>query len=744
MGCMNLNLAHQQWTVVVCLMMTLTVSFCDGYTDPRDVFAINSLYAALGSPSLPGWIPLGGDPCEEAWQGVLCVNSNITGISLNNAGLGGELGTSLDSFSAIISINLSGNHIGGTIPANLPPTMKTLFLSDNQLTGGIPDLSILSQLTDLSLNKNNLTGGLPDSFQQLSGLINLDLSENNISGTLPPSMGNLSSLTTLHLQNNELTGLLDVIQNLPLTDLDVENNQFSGPIPPRLLTIPNFRSTGNPFNTSVLPPPPAGSPTLAPATNASLPGQPSSQQTRKQPEDSPSAPRTSNSSNSTKYIKPIVSAAIAVLLLLAIVLGVWFGVANWCKRRQTGDEFTKGNVKPVYEGKGEKPKYNESLPQKHNQAAKAFQEIPFKTPNVRDVDQNQVKDVKEVAMSKDAHSIDMTGTTASSFSAQPVPPPRHYSNENIILKPIMPTFVTKPQKSTFPSSVKSFTIASLQQYTNSFSEDNLIGEGMIGSVYRAELPDGKVFAVKKFNNDSYSQQTEDEFAQLISIISNIHHERIVNLVGYCAEHGQRLIINEYCNNATLYEALHLDDEIHNKLSWNARIRIALGAAKALEYLHEDCQPPVVHMNFKSANIHLDDNFEPLISDCGLGSLLSDTFTAQVSGGYGAPELELGTYTQQSDVFSFGVVMLELLTGRKSYDSARPRGEQFLVRWAIPQLHDIDALSKMVDPSLNGSYPSKSLSRFADIISLCVQAEPEFRPPMSEIVQDLLNMIQRES
>lgn len=175
-----------------------------------------------------------------------------------------------------------------------------------------------------------------------------------------------------------------------------------------------------------------------------------------------------------------------------------------------------------------------------------------------------------------------------------------------------------------------------------------------------------------------------------------------------------------------------------------RIKIALGSAKALEYLHEVCEPPVVHKNFKSTNILLDDNFEPLVSDCGFATLLSDSFATQLSNGYGAPELELGTYTQQSDVFSFGVVMLELLTGRRPYDRTRPRGEQYLVRWAISQLHDIDALSKMVDPSLNGSYPSKSLSHFADIISLCVQAEPEFRPPMSEIVQKLLNMMQKES
>lgn len=118
-----------------------------------------------------------------------------------------------------------------------------------------------------------------------------------------------------------------------------------------------------------------------------------------------------------------------------------------------------------------------------------------KTPEVSNGSHKQVKNVKDdapVAMSKDSHFIDMTATTVSSMSTQPAPPPRHYSNENITLKPIMPIVVTKTPKSTFPSSVKSFTIASLQQYTNSFSQENLIGEGMISSVYRAELPDGTV------------------------------------------------------------------------------------------------------------------------------------------------------------------------------------------------------------------------------------------------------------
>lgn len=271
---------------------------------------------------------------------------------------------------------------------------------------------------------------------------------------------------------------------------------------------------------------------------------------------------------------------------------------------------------------------------------------------------------------------------------------------------------------------------------------------MLGSVYRAQLADGKLLAVKKLDKKTSSQH-DNEFIELVNNIDKIRHANVVELMGYCAEHGQRLLIYEYCSNGTLQDALHSDDEFKKQLSWNTRVRLALGAARALEYLHEVCQPPIVHRNFKSANVLLDDDLSVRVSDCGLAPLISSGSVSQLSGqlqsayGYGAPEFESGIYTHRSDVYSFGVVMLEILTGRKSHDRTRNRGEQFLVRWAIPQLHDIDALSRMVDPCLTGEYHVKSLSHFADIISRCVQTEPEFRPAMSEVVQDLLDMIRRE-
>lgn len=404
---------------------------------------------------------------------------------------------------------------------------------------------------------------------------------------------------------------------------------------------------------------------------------------------------------------------------------------RYCKTRRVNRDAEKSTA-GANKGPGEKPNYKNSPLQ----------------PSV------QVEEVSKepVVKSQDGHGVDsrrMVSCPRPQDEKLPLPPLLLPLVEKVTVKPLAPAEVTtrsSPSTNVITSSVSAFTIASLQQYTNSFSEGNFIGEGLLGSVYRAELPDGKLLAVKKLRNTVSQRQTDEEFLELASTISRLQHSNIVELIGYCNEHGQHLLVYDYGGNCTLHDLLHVDEEAHKKFSWNIRIRVALGAARALQYLHEVCEPPIVHGNFKSSNILLDDKLIVRVSDCGLAPLLFAGSPNELSEGLltahgsGAPQFESGSYSCQSDVYSLGVVMLELLTGRKPYDRSRPRGEQSLVRWAIPRLHDIDALSRMVDPSLDGAYLAKSLSRFADIISRCVQWEPGFRPPMSEIVQDLLRMI----
>ncbi|KZV14534.1 protein STRUBBELIG-receptor FAMILY 3 [Dorcoceras hygrometricum] len=628
------------------------------------------LYASLGSPPLPGWISTGGDPCGQPnWQGVECVNSNITSINLSGANLGGELGSDLGSFASIMV---------------------------------------------MSLNNNQLTGSLPDAFEQLKQLINMDLSGNIFVGLLPSSMGNLSSLTTLHLQNNQLSGMLDVLQDLPLVDLNIENNLFSGPIPSKLINIPNFRSTGNPFNTTMIPPPPSSSPLLSPleapspwpAPSAIVNGPPAA----RLPE---SGRKTKHNTTSSITWIPIVG----LLVVVALALGVCFFLFRCCRRKFS-----------------EKAGKNEEM-EKHGVVTKTHKHDQSSQKPLYQVE----KVPKDTAGGKD-HRIDMTGLDSSQLSTSHPPFP-FVPSEKIPADRFDAFRSSRENASKSLGSANFFTVASLQQCTNSFSQENLIGNGMLGTVFRAQLPDGKVLAVKKLEQSASEHLSDSDFLELVASISRLQHPNIVKLVGYCLEHGQRLLVYEFCHRGTLNEALHLDDEIKRKLSWNTRMIMALQAAKALEYLHEVCQPPVVHRNFKSTNVLLNDDLSVQVSDCGLAPLLSSDHLTQLQGyGYGAPELETGSYSKQSDVYSFGVVMLELLTGRKSYDRFRSRGSQYLARWALPHLYDIDSLSRMVEPSLKGAYPSKSLSRLADIITLCIQPEPEFRPPMSEIVRKLSQLI----
>ncbi|KAG8069956.1 hypothetical protein GUJ93_ZPchr0006g40873 [Zizania palustris] len=677
-------------------------------TDPADVTAINGLYVALGSPTLPKWTANGGDPCGDGWQGVVCIGSNIDSITFNAANLGGQLG-SLGKFTSITTIDLSNNNIGGTIPEDLPVTLQRFFMSDNQLTGSIPvTLSNLQSLTAMSLNGNHLDGKLPDAFDSLTSLVNFDISSNNFSGPLPTSLGSMSSLTTLHMQDNQLSGTLNVLQDLPLKDLNIENNLFSGPVPPKLLSVPNFKKDGNPFNTSIAPSAsPSSTPTSPSPTSTQTPSSPSSP-SGTSPSNSPSnssggsTARDSSSPSSRKHksstLRTVGYVLLAIVLFIVTVLLVIFCLSKYQERQSRHDYTTSqaGRMRQSIEA----PKVKQASVQSKNDAKKGSAEVTDRR-QVREINLAVPAALEKPPEKRKEHVINLDRTESEIFASQ---------------------------------------------YTNSFEDGNLIRESRLGKVYLAELPEGRLLEVMKIDNANDRIPVE-EFLELVARVSDIRHPNILELVGYCAEYGQRLLVYDHFSRKTLHDVLHEGDDLDGALSWNARLQVAVGAAKALEYLHDNCEPQVVHQNFEPANVLLGNGFSVRVAECGLAELMLSGSVTQLSGrmrallNYEAPEIhEAGTFTDGSDVYSFGVVMLELLTGRKPYDSSRPRGEQHLVRWADSQLHDIESLSKMVDPSIQGECSEKVLSHFADIISRCIRPQPEFRPPMLEVVQDLASIV----
>ncbi|KAJ7560841.1 hypothetical protein O6H91_03G002000 [Diphasiastrum complanatum] len=292
-----------------------------------------------------------------------------------------------------------------------------------------------------------------------------------------------------------------------------------------------------------------------------------------------------------------------------------------------------------------------------------------------------------------------------------------------------------------------FTYKQLQMATNEFSPVNVIGHGGFGSVFRGALPDGKLAAIKQL--DRGGKQGDHEFRVEVDMLSRLHSPYLLELIGYCADQDHRLLVYEYMHNGNLQEHLYSDGTCGNPpmLDWGTRMRIALDAARGLEYLHEFVDPPIIHRDFKSSNILLDQNFSAKVSDFGLAKIGSDKVGGHVSTrvlgthGYVAPEYAMtGHLTTKSDVYSYGVVLLELLTGRVPVDMKRPPGEGVLVSWALPRLTDREKLKNMVDPVLHGQYTMKELIQVAAIAAMCVQSEADYRPLITDVVQSLVPLV----
>ncbi|KQK09429.1 receptor-like serine/threonine-protein kinase ALE2 isoform X3 [Brachypodium distachyon] len=294
---------------------------------------------------------------------------------------------------------------------------------------------------------------------------------------------------------------------------------------------------------------------------------------------------------------------------------------------------------------------------------------------------------------------------------------------------------------TYKGSAKTFSLVEMERATQRFDESRIIGEGGFGRVYEGILEDGERVAVKILKRDD--QQGTREFLAEVEMLSRLHHRNLVKLIGICTGEHMRCLVYELVPNGSVESHLHGSDKNIAPLDWDARLKIALGAARGLAYLHEDSSPRVIHRDFKSSNILLEHDFTPKVSDFGLARTAlgegNEHISTRVMGtfGYVAPEYALtGHLLVKSDVYSYGVVLLELLTGRKPVDMSRPPGQENLVAWACPFLTNRDGLETLIDVSLGSSIPFDSIAKVAAIASMCVQPEVDQRPFMGEVVQAL--------
>ncbi|CAK8536221.1 unnamed protein product [Lathyrus sativus] len=300
------------------------------------------------------------------------------------------------------------------------------------------------------------------------------------------------------------------------------------------------------------------------------------------------------------------------------------------------------------------------------------------------------------------------------------------------------------QRETFHGNIVQFSFAELENATENFSASNLIGLGGSSYVYRGRLKNGSNVAVKRLKVQG-GPEADTEFFTEIELLSRLHHCHLVPLIGYCSElkgkSVQRLLVFDYMSNGNLRD--RLDGVLGKNMDWSTRVTIALGAARGLEYLHEAAAPRILHRDVKSTNILLDKNWQAKITDLGLAKdLRSDDLRScsdsseRMKGtfGYFAPEYAIvGRASIESDVFSFGVVLLELITGRQPILRSAGK-EESLVVWATPRIRDSRrVMTELADPQLKGNFPEDEVHIMANLAKECLLLDPDNRPTMSEVV-----------
>ncbi|KAL4339556.1 hypothetical protein GQ457_08G017530 [Hibiscus cannabinus] len=779
---------RRKFASVLVLSLT-TVVFST--TDPGDLDVLMQFKDGLDNHELLKWPENGSDPCgPPSWNHVYCENSRVTQIQAEAADLKGSLPRNLNKLSMLNNIGLQRNQLSGKLPSfSGLSNLRYVYLDYNNCDSipsdffdGLDDLEVLAWTTtilmlasaenignltllqDLNLNGNQLVGLIPISLANMR-LEKLDLSNNhlmgpipvfkaskvtfnsnefcqatsgllcsievmalirflegvnypprlvsswsdndscnwlgircngekvsiinlphyNLSGSLSPSIAKLDSLSEIRLQSNNLSGHIpsNWTSLKSLETFDLSDNNLSGPLPKFSGTV-NLITTGNPLRDGNKASPMIGDNT-SPESSVS-------------PSDVPLPPRSSRYSGSTNDDVSIEStktkgfkrntlvsiivyvASFAVLAFLVIPLSIYY-----YKKRKASEQASTSLV------------------------------IHPQDPS----DPNNMVKVVVAANNTNGSTSTVTGSGFASRNSSSIGDPHIIEVGNLVI-----------------------SVQVLRDVTKNFAPKNEIGRSGFGVVYEGKLDDGTQIVVKRMEAGVITKKALDEFHAEIAVLSKVRHRHLVSLLGCSIEGNDRILVYEYMSQGALSKHLfHRKSLKLEPLSWKRRLNIALDVARGMEYLHTLAHRSFINRDLKSSNILLSDDFRAKVSDFGLVKLAPDgerSVITRLAGtfGYLAPEYA-------SDVFSFGVVLMELLTGLTALDDDRPEETQYLATWFWNIKSDMEKLRAAIDLAIDVNDETlESISIITELVGHCTAREPSQRPYMGHAVNVLAQLVEK--
>ncbi|XP_051129242.1 probable LRR receptor-like serine/threonine-protein kinase At1g53420 [Andrographis paniculata] len=619
-----------------------------------------------------------GSPCTS-FQGIACNDQgHVVNISLQGKGLSGHIPPEIGLLTTLSGLYLHFNNLKGLLPKDLANLthLSDLYLNVNSLSGPIPpQIASIPNLQVLQLCYNKLSGNIPTQIGSMKKLTVLALQSNHLSGAIPASLGNLMNLTRLDLSFNHLFGSIPLrLGHLPMLKLfDVRNNTLSGNVPLAFKRLEQgFQYSNNPALCGT------NFPALEQcgASNSTKPEAFGPGTTRHFP--SKNIPESANvgrsAASQSGKSHPGVIAAIVGLLVASAVAGAL--TLTWYRRQ-------KQKIGSVIE----------------------LGDARLSSDQIREVRRRSASPLVSLVYSNGGWDPLAKGRGTTSFSQE-----------------VLESYT--------------FNLEEVETATRHFSEANLLGKSSFSAIYRGVLRDGSDVAVKCISKVSCNSN-EVEFVNGLKLLTSLKHENLVRLRGFCCSkgRGECFLVYEFVPNGNLLRYLDAKEDSSKALDWSTRKSIIRGIAKGIEYLHgsDDEKSMLVHQNVSAEKVLMDDDYNPLISDSGIHKLLADDIVfsmlkGSAAMGYLAPEYTTtGRFTEKSDVYAFGMIIFQILSGRSRITQLNCHGAE------------LSKFEDFIDASLAGKFDESEAARLGEVALLCTHERPDHRPDMRTVMRELENI-----